>query len=350
MRGSDEDLARDPASFVRVGGGVLANGRDPYFAAWPDVVQLNAFSPDLRAAVTETLSAIAAQCDGVRCDMAMLMMNDTFERTWGERAGPRPEADYWPTVIPAVKSAHPEFVFMAEAYWDLEWALQQQGFDYCYDKRLYDRLVHDGAEAVHGHLNADLGVPAAARPLHREPRRASRGGDVLAREGTRRRRDHAEPDRRAARPRGAARGPHGPAAGLPRAPARRAARSRRCTTFYDQLLSRARRRRLPRRRVAARRATRLGRKRHVAEPGRLGLARRRVPQARGREPRRRARVRPRLAALGRLPRTGVAARRRRERRGLRAERRRPPRRALRRARSLVLAPLRRDPHSTLTED
>ena len=30
---------------------------------------------------------------------------------------------------------------MAEAYWDLEWALQQQGFDYCYDKRLYDRLV-----------------------------------------------------------------------------------------------------------------------------------------------------------------------------------------------------------------
>ena len=51
VRGNDEDLERDPASFVRVGGGVLANGRDPYFPAWPDVVQLNAFSPDLRAAV-----------------------------------------------------------------------------------------------------------------------------------------------------------------------------------------------------------------------------------------------------------------------------------------------------------
>ena len=263
VRGSDEDLARDPASFVRVGDGVLANGRDPYFAAWPDVVQLNAFSPDLRAAVIETLSSIAAQCDGVRCDMAMLMMNDTFERTWGERGGTRPEADYWPTVISAVKSAHPDFVFMAEAYWDLEWALQQQGFDYCYDKRLYDRLVHDGAEAVQGHLNADLGYQRAARPLHREPRRASRGRDVLARAGTRRRRDHAGPDRRADRPRGSARGPQGPAAGLPRAPARRAARSRRVRVLRPAA-DRAPRRCLSRRRVATRRATRLGRKRDVA--------------------------------------------------------------------------------------
>ncbi len=176
VRGSDEDLARDPASFVRVGEGVLANGRDPYFAAWPDVVQLNAFSADLRAAVTETVGSIAAQCDGVRCDMAMLMMNDTFERTWGERGGTRPDADYWPTVIAAVKRAYPSFVFMAEAYWDLEWALQEQGFDYCYDKRLYDRLVHDDAEAVRGHLNADLGYQERLVRFienHDEPRAAA---------------------------------------------------------------------------------------------------------------------------------------------------------------------------------
>ena len=176
VRGNDDDLARDPASFVRVGDGVLANGRDPYFAAWPDVVQLNAFSPDLRAAVIETLSSIAAQCDGVRCDMAMLMMNDTFERTWGERAGAVPGTDYWPTVISAVKSAYPGFVFLAEAYWELEWALQGQGFDYCYDKRLYDRLVHDGAEAVVGHLNADLGYQQGLVRFienHDEPRAAA---------------------------------------------------------------------------------------------------------------------------------------------------------------------------------
>jgi glycosidase len=176
VRGTEEDLARDPASFVRVGDGVLANGRDPYFAAWPDVVQLNAFSPELRAVVIETLRSIAAQCDGVRCDMAMLMMNDTFQRTWGERAGAAPETDYWPTVISAVKSEHRGFVFLAEAYWDLEWALQEQGFDYCYDKRLYDRLVHDGAEAVEGHLNADLGYQQGLVRFvenHDEPRAAA---------------------------------------------------------------------------------------------------------------------------------------------------------------------------------
>src|SRR5262249_28152361 len=151
------DLKRDPASFVQVDDAVLANGRDPYFPAWPDVVQLNAFSPELRAAVVETLTSIAAQCDGVRCDMAMLMLNDVFQRTWGERVGPPPVDDYWPGVIPAVKREHPSFVFLAEAYWDLEWELQQQGFDHCYDKRLYDRLVAGDPDAIHGHLTADLG-------------------------------------------------------------------------------------------------------------------------------------------------------------------------------------------------
>ena len=59
-------------------------------------------------------------------------------------------------MIPAVRADRPGFVFMAEAYWDMEWTLQQQGFDHCYDKRLYDRLVHEGAEQVHGHLGADV--------------------------------------------------------------------------------------------------------------------------------------------------------------------------------------------------
>ena len=46
-------------------------------------------------------------------------------------------------------------MFIAEAYWDMEWTLQRQGFDLCYDKRLYDRLAHDGAEAVRAHLEAE---------------------------------------------------------------------------------------------------------------------------------------------------------------------------------------------------
>jgi hypothetical protein len=58
-------------------------------------------------------------------------------------------------VIAATQKAHPDFLFMAEAYWDLEWELQQQGFDYCYDKRLYDRLERGSAEEVRLHLCAD---------------------------------------------------------------------------------------------------------------------------------------------------------------------------------------------------
>ena len=158
LAGSDDELASAPEAFIRTAGGMVAKGRDPYFPAWPDVVQLNAFSPVLRDAVAQTLVGIAGQCDGLRCDMAMLMTNEVFARTWGERGGPIPEADYWPMLIARVKQSYPDFLFVAEVYWDMEWALQQQGFDLCYDKRLYDRLVHRvrrvGARASAGRQRA----------------------------------------------------------------------------------------------------------------------------------------------------------------------------------------------------
>jgi hypothetical protein len=155
VQGTADDVRRDPASFVEMGGEVFALGRDPFFPAWPDVLQLDAFQPGLREAVMATLSEISGQCDGVRCDMAMLMLNGIFERTWGARAGSRPADEYWATVIPATRRRNPEFRFIAEAYWDLEWELQQQGFDHCYDKKLYDRMEHGDAESVRLHLLAD---------------------------------------------------------------------------------------------------------------------------------------------------------------------------------------------------
>ena len=176
IQGSVADARNDPASYLQLDGGVFACGRDPYFPAWPDVLQLNAFDPGLRRAAAETLRNIAEQSDGVRCDMAMLLLNPVFERTWGGRAGPRPPTEYWRDIIPAVKESNPNFLFMAEAYWDLEWELQQQGFDFCYDKRLYDRLEHDSPEGVRLHLCAD---PAYQNKLvrflenHDEPRAAA---------------------------------------------------------------------------------------------------------------------------------------------------------------------------------
>jgi len=176
VQGNPDEARSAPASFIELGGTVFACGRDPYFPAWPDVLQLNAFHPGLRQAVQRTLSDIAAQCDGVRCDMAMLMLNAIFQRTWGARAGAPPADDYWAALIPALKGDRPEFRFIAEAYWDLEWELQQQGFDFCYDKKLYDRLEHGAAEGVRGHLLADL--PYQERMIrfienHDEPRAAA---------------------------------------------------------------------------------------------------------------------------------------------------------------------------------
>ena len=141
---------------MRAAGHILAHGRDPYFPPWPDVVQLDAFSPALRTATMQTLTDIAGQCDGIRCDMAMLMTNQVFAKTWGGRAGQEPGEEFWPTVIAGLRSRHPETVLIAEAYWDMEWTLQQQGFDFCYDKRLYDRIVGRDVSGVRDHLRADL--------------------------------------------------------------------------------------------------------------------------------------------------------------------------------------------------
>jgi len=156
IRGTAHDLQNDPSAFTDACGCICACGRDPYFPAWRDVLQLNAFNLGLRQAVIDTVSEIAEQCDGIRCDMAMLMLNPIFERTWGTRSGLRPSTEYWIDVISATKRRHPGFLFIAEAYWDLEWELQQHGFDFCYDKKLYDRLEHANAESIRLHLCADM--------------------------------------------------------------------------------------------------------------------------------------------------------------------------------------------------
>ena len=184
IRGNAADRRRDPAAFADINGTVFARGRDPFFPPWPDVVQLNAFSAETRAATARVLSGIGAQCDGVRCDMAMLVTNDVFGRTWGERAGPAPAGDFWPEVLGRVKERHPRMTFVAEVYWDLEAELRRQGFDHCYDKRLYDRLVHEDAGSVAEHLRADLGYQRGlVRFLenHDEPRAAATLGTAKER-------------------------------------------------------------------------------------------------------------------------------------------------------------------------
>lgn len=135
---------------------IFAHGRDPYFPAWTDTAQVDAFSPTAREQAAATMLDIASQCDGVRCDMAMLVVNRIFAQTWKQAAEHIPTTEYWQAIIPAVKAKHADFVFMAEVYWDMEFELQTLGFDYTYDKRLYDRLRGEDAGHIRDHLLAGL--------------------------------------------------------------------------------------------------------------------------------------------------------------------------------------------------
>ena len=181
VRGTIETKRDRPNDFRDVDGAIIACGRDPYFAPWTDVAQLNYFNPYTRAAMIDVLRTISAHADGVRCDMAMLVLNDVFDRTWrpvlkGE--WPAPATEFWPEA----KQQVPSLLYLAEVYWDLEWTLQQQGFDFTYDKRLLDRLHGSSASEVRGHLQAD---PAFSNRLtrflenHDEPRSAAQLGHRL---------------------------------------------------------------------------------------------------------------------------------------------------------------------------
>jgi len=155
IQGTKEDLEKKPNEYFETGNKIIAHGRDPYFPPWTDSAQINAFSEEARMKAVSTLLTIGEFCDGVRFDMAMLMTNKVFSQTWGEKAGTIPETEFWEDIILAVRGKYPEFKFIAEVYWDMEWDLMQLGFDYCYDKRLYDRMLHENVESVKAHLNAE---------------------------------------------------------------------------------------------------------------------------------------------------------------------------------------------------
>jgi glycosidase len=179
IEGTEEQLINEPDSWIRLRGeSIFAHGRDPNFAGWTDTLQLNYFNPKLHQAMVAELHAIAERADGVRCDMAMLLEPEVFLRTWGTRVAnvhgaPPP---FWPDAIRSIRDKHPKFLFLAEVYWNYEFTLQQHGFDYTYDKTLYDRVLQRRGPEVRSHLTAPLSYQKhLARFLenHDEPRIAS---------------------------------------------------------------------------------------------------------------------------------------------------------------------------------
>lgn len=154
VQGSKQDFEKSPSLFFQAntaqGERYIARAKDPYFPPWKDVAQLNHFQPDMRAAHLEQLANIAKHCDGVRCDMAMLQLNDIFEKGWAHLLGniPRPVKEFWTEARQAV----PNLILLAEAYWGTEPRLIELGFHFAYDKVLYDAVRNADVGAVKSRL------------------------------------------------------------------------------------------------------------------------------------------------------------------------------------------------------
>ncbi|MGA8143260.1 MAG: alpha-amylase family glycosyl hydrolase [Candidatus Acidiferrales bacterium] len=154
VQGNQQQFEQNPSAFYRVdtasGPIFLALGKDPYFPPWKDVAQLNHFQPAMRAAQLQDFRTIASHCDGLRCDMAMLLLSDIFASIWTPFLGgmARPEKEFWSEA----RAAEPNLVLLAEAYWGTEARLLELGFSFSYDKALYDAVRDANPWGIHSCL------------------------------------------------------------------------------------------------------------------------------------------------------------------------------------------------------
>jgi glycosidase len=159
LPGDEFLLEDDPKTFFRsplVSTHILAHGKDPNFDAWQDTAQVNYFSREAKEFMKGRLLSVSKLCNGVRCDMAMLARSEVFANTWKRFAFTtrKSKSEFWKDAIGKIRKSNPKFLFIAEAYWNMEWDLQQLGFDYTYDKRLYDRLIEGNVNSIKDHFLA----------------------------------------------------------------------------------------------------------------------------------------------------------------------------------------------------
>jgi hypothetical protein len=111
--------------------------------------------------------------------MAMLPVNDIFAFNWAcfPQEIPPPAIGFWARSIPIIKRANPNFIFMAEVYWGLEPLLQSYGFDYTYNKTVYDLLrdgrYHDLQKMLLACPSSQLAASVHFLENHDEPRAVS---------------------------------------------------------------------------------------------------------------------------------------------------------------------------------
>ncbi|KAH3756646.1 alpha amylase, catalytic subfamily protein [Pelomyxa schiedti] len=119
---------------------------------WTDTAQLNYWNQDTRSLMLQQLQQIGNMADGIRCDMAYIVLNDLFYETWSTQLNSwgwsRPSTEFWADAISQVKKNFPKIIFLAEVYGDSQYTLQSEGFDFTYDKELLDRLKANNLDYV----------------------------------------------------------------------------------------------------------------------------------------------------------------------------------------------------------
>jgi len=137
-------------------GGIAYGGSGAY--TWTDTLQFNYWDPTFRKARVQELLHVASLSDGMRCDMAYLLLNENIEANWGQPLAAwgykKPSTEWWTGAILTVKAQYPHVIFAAEVYSPWETNLQQCGFDYTYDKTLYDRLGEGNLDEIRNWLSS----------------------------------------------------------------------------------------------------------------------------------------------------------------------------------------------------
>jgi len=177
VQGSEQALAAAPENYCRVetgqGARILANGRDPNFPGWPDTLQLDYANPALQTAKMQNCWRLPSNADGLSLRHGDASPAGDLPAHLG-----RTPAPFWPTAIAAVRRAHPGFTFLAGAYWDLEWDLQQQGFDYLLRQAPLRSSAPFRCRRPARPSGGGARLSGSAGALPRESRRAARGGEL----------------------------------------------------------------------------------------------------------------------------------------------------------------------------
>lgn len=135
---------------------IFAHGKDPYSPPWKDTLQLDYRSKSVQEFMIKELLKLSKYCDGVRCDMAMLLLSDIFFENWKDFPCPKDHVatakEFWFDAISKVKKANPDFIFIAEVYWHREEDLLALGFDYVYDKVIYELLIENRVNIINEYI------------------------------------------------------------------------------------------------------------------------------------------------------------------------------------------------------